>query len=883
VATAVQTRPPEAAAGIDAYDCFVSYARDPDEKLAEALRNGLAGLAKPWYRRRALRVFLDRRSLSASPELWPAILAALEHSRFFILVASPEAAARPWVDREVAWWREHRDPQSVLIADRGAKLRWDDRLGDFAADATIPPSLRGWLPAEPTWTDLSWARDGADLSLRNARFSDHVADLAAPVRGMRKDALVDEDIRQHRRALRLAWGAAGALLLLAVAAALAAIVAVSQRHQALVQRDRARAQALAALAEATRGSDPLTSLRDATRSLAIRSTPQAVRALRGTLALPLRRVFNTNEGITGLAFSPDGRWLAQGGRGGVSLHDLRTGRLVAGPADGPTFIANFAFDASGRTLATVGQVGSVNVMQLTHPGSRDRPRTLRFGSLADGTIAPDGRSVALRDQSGELVLRDLGSGRDVVLDRHARPFFALRFSADGRRLLGVGEQRLRIWSTAPAGGAVDIAAGHPLTARITSAGTVVGVDWNGTVTTWSADGAPLRRTHLALGPDPSVALSADGRLAAVGSGSKVAVWDLVAGGRRAIGSHPGGGITAVAFGPGERSLASVAQRDTLIRVWDLRTGPPAPTRGHDFFATFLTASADGLVAGAEGDSSALAVWPRAGASRRVFHGGAESILAVGFMPGGGQVLTVSDDGAARLVDAATGRRRLVRDRLGSADVAALSPDRRRVAVAVDGGPLRVWKLAGGSPVTLARHTHGIYRLSLSADGHVAAATGKRHVDVWSVRGGPPVRLPAPQPIELVDFARTGHALAAGAGAAPAGVYLWRRLDPRAGPVLLGRQEHFVDAVAFSPDGSGVASACDSGPVYLWTRDGSPGTALAAATAQSTTGLAFDPTGRTLLLSDGTLRVLACAACGPARRLIAEADSLARHGGLPAGP
>ena len=69
---------------------------------------GLQSLAKPWYRRRALRVFRDQTSLSASPELWSAIEAALAQARFFVLLASPEAAASRWVDQEVRWWRENR-------------------------------------------------------------------------------------------------------------------------------------------------------------------------------------------------------------------------------------------------------------------------------------------------------------------------------------------------------------------------------------------------------------------------------------------------------------------------------------------------------------------------------------------------------------------------------------------------------------------------------------------------------------------------------------------------------------------------------------------------------------------------------------------------------
>jgi WD40 repeat protein len=874
----VRPKRPGSAPGTDAYDCFLSYARDRDEGRAQAVRKGLAGLAKPWYRRRALRVFLDTASLSTSSELGGSIVDALGRSRFFILLASPAAARSPWVEREVAWWREHRDPHTFLIADCGADLNWDDRLGDFAADANVPPSLRGWFPAEPTWTDLSWTRGDHDLSLKNSRFSSHVADLAAPLRAMSKDALVDEDIRQHRRSLRLAWGAAAALLILTVAATVAAIVAVGQRREAVAQRDRARAGELAALAEASRSSNPLTSLRNATESLDIESTPEAVRALRRTLALPLRRVLNATERIDELQFSPDGRYLAQAARSGVGLWELRTGELVRPSRRGPTFTSDFSFDESGRRLASVGQIGSVNALQVADLKSRAGTQTVRFRNLSGGAISPDGRTVALTSWSGGLALNELRTDRTVVLDRRGVRHL-LEFSPDGRQLLAAGRRELEIWPTGGSGRSVAIRSGALLAARFTPAGEVVGVASDGAVTTWSPTGTPLRRNRIEIGPDPSVALSRDGRLVAVGSGSSVTVWDLVSGGRRVIGRHPGGGITAVAFGPGDRSLASASEGDALIRIWDLETAPPWPVRDGGFLALTYTVSPDGaLIAAAEDYGSAVAVWTRDGRSRRVFRGGDEVILAAAFTRDGRAILTVADDGSARLVDATTGRRSLVRSGLGRGYMAAISPDRRRVAVAVDGGPLRVWNLDGGPAVTLAPRTSGLYDLVFGAGGRVAAANGARQVRVWSVRGGPPVRLVAPEAIDQVEFAPSGDALAGGGGEAGAGVYLWQSIEPGARPLLLGRHLHFVNALAFSPDGSGVASAGDTDPLYLWPLDGGAGAAIAGGAGAG--AIAFDSTGRTLALGGDGLRVLSCKACGPPARLIAEAQRLQRRGGLP---
>src|SRR4051794_27616722 len=97
------------------YDAFLSYGHAASGRLAPAVQHALQSLGKPWYRRRALRVFRDRTSLTATPQLWSTIEAAMSSSRYFILLASPEAARSRWVDREAVWWREHRSAESLLV------------------------------------------------------------------------------------------------------------------------------------------------------------------------------------------------------------------------------------------------------------------------------------------------------------------------------------------------------------------------------------------------------------------------------------------------------------------------------------------------------------------------------------------------------------------------------------------------------------------------------------------------------------------------------------------------------------------------------------------------------------------------------------------------
>jgi MTH538 TIR-like domain (DUF1863) len=131
------------------YDAFISYSRRQDDWLAAALQGGLERFAKPWHRVRGLRVFRDKASLSASPELWGSIEAALRDSRWLIVLASPEAARSPWVDREVAWWLANKSADRILLVATAERLQWDKQAGDWAEDTPVPPSLRGAFREEP--------------------------------------------------------------------------------------------------------------------------------------------------------------------------------------------------------------------------------------------------------------------------------------------------------------------------------------------------------------------------------------------------------------------------------------------------------------------------------------------------------------------------------------------------------------------------------------------------------------------------------------------------------------------------------------------------------------------------------------------------------------
>lgn len=422
---------------VPAYDAFISYSHAKDRAVATALQRGLHTLGKPWYRMRALRVFRDDTSLSANPHLWAAIEQGLRDSRYFILMASPEAVASTWVRSEIAFWRRNHDPATFMIVVTDGRVAWDRDTGDFDWSRTtaLPrQELSNWFPGEPLWVELQGVRGDTLLSLRNVVFRAAVCRLAAPLHGVPPDELDSTDIRQHRLASRLRRAAVTALSVLLVLATVLGLVAAQQRAVALGQRDRAEreatialSRALAAEADVLAGRDPLLSVRVAVAAYRTSATPQAVAALMRTLDRHRHDIgfveYNSGstgteadafgEGIAGNALlSPDGRLLAVAARqtGEVRLRDIATNRLV------DTFRSEFGF--TGRPAIGIHFTADGSRLVTTHPNGVEvwdlasRTRVFSRDLTEVGQpwlVSPDGHKVGVTelDDHGRLVATHL--------------------------------------------------------------------------------------------------------------------------------------------------------------------------------------------------------------------------------------------------------------------------------------------------------------------------------------------------------------------------------------------------------------------------------------------------------------------------------------------
>jgi hypothetical protein len=295
------------------YAAFVSYSHSADGAFAPALQDGLQRLAKPWNQRRALEVLRDQTGLAVSPALWPSICAALDGSRWFVLLSSPDAAGSKWVGKEIERWVATKGSGSILPVLTDGAWVWNMETNDFdrGSSTAVHPSLYGIFPSQPLYLDMTWAKNEHHLTLRNAHFRDQVAALAAPMHGITKDDLEGVDVREQHRTQRTKQGAIGILIILLILAVTTSVIAFQQYTNAIHERDVAVSRQIAGQALELRATNPALAEQLAVAAYRLVPTAEARGSLLSIFTTPYAtRLTGHTNWVRSVAFSPDGHILA---------------------------------------------------------------------------------------------------------------------------------------------------------------------------------------------------------------------------------------------------------------------------------------------------------------------------------------------------------------------------------------------------------------------------------------------------------------------------------------------------------------------------------------------------------------------------------------------
>ncbi|MGW0517090.1 nSTAND1 domain-containing NTPase [Crossiella sp. NPDC003009] len=695
---------------------------------------------------------------------------------------------------------------------------------------------------------------------------------------------------EEQRGVRRLRTLVAALTVFVLIAALTGGIALVQRREALTSRDEATSRQVGEQAAGLLGSDPSLAGQLGLAAYQLAGTPAArgavlsafatayptrlhgggeqvdVVALRpdgGLLATggqdgvvqlwdatdgrrsePLRTLPNTGR-VTGLEFSPDGRWLALSGAGGVALWDVgvpvRARQLAA--LLPRTKVNQLEFSPDGTLLATAGSADAVTrLWSLRDPVAPQQISVLpgHTGEVFGLAFSPDGPTLATAGQDGVVLGWRLADPANPGASQHiltARgPVSAITYSQDGRRLV-VADETHGLWLAER--GAVRTVPAPDVLVR----GLAFGPDADRVVL--GANDGVLRVLDLVSGREiqrlrqpnrvRAIAFDRAGRLlASASSGGRSYLWhDPLA--------NPAGHQNEIdgVFAHQESSLlATTAVRAPEVRLW--RTDwsgllPLGTLTGHTDAVQHTAFSADGRRLATAARDRTVRLWdladPDHPAHLSTMDGYRETVGRVALSPDGS--LLASGDDAGDLVlwnisdPRAPKRLAILADDFRTVNAVAFSPDSRHLASGNTDRSIRLWDLSEpGNPRQQAKITgfrEAVTGVAFSLDGQLlAGASLDQSARLWRV--GEPAR-PVPLavitghrgPVHTATFSPDGRTLVTTGGEGTA--RLWDLADP-ANPQLhapLTSPDAPVTAV-FHTGGRRIALAVGGHTLRFWDTD-----------------------------------------------------------------
>jgi WD40 repeat protein len=764
------------------YKAFITYSH-ADLSVAAALQSGLHSFAKPWNQLRSVRVFRDQTNLSANPDLWSSIEAAILDSEYLLIMASPEAACSAWVPREIDTFLRSNSSDKVILILSGGELSWNTKEADFDWSATtaFPRLARKVFEHLPLYLDLRWARKDEHLSLRNPDFRAAVANLSSTLRGIPLDVLTGRDVLEHKKTMRLAWSAVSGLSILTLILGVVSIVAVRARIRAEEQTRIAIEQRNIALSRqlAVQSRTYLDEALDLASLLAVeaadtRDTVEARGALLDAVQRAPRLVTLLRAhaaAVTSVAFSSDGI-LASGGRDGdptIRLWSDNTFQPLITPIQAEKFrVEHLAYSPDGKTLASAGDGGVVRLWD----GKTGEPagHTLALSPpLIESLVFSSKGTLAVTGGSGGLSLWDVATGKSILPPIQAHPeewvnpgvasgsngVEGLAFSPDGGILAtGARDGTIRLWDSSTLKPILD-----PIETHTKSIG-IEGIE--------------------------SLAFSPDGRVLASVSSGVVQLWDPSTG-RSLTPPADVGGAKVVIYTPD--GLLVSAGTDGLLRIWDGSHLKPlgAPIPAHQAYVWSLAVNKNGLIAAAGIDGSIL-LWNLKAISpiALAWQPNSGRIEGLAFSPEG--MLASADSASIKLSNGTTGE--AAGPSLDNVEAASSLAFGAQGILAAGGnkGSIRLWDTGSRSLIGTAANIHK----SITVEGQ-----------------------PMEDIVSDVAFSPDGSILAS-SGFIDGSFRLWNGKNLAAlTDKAIDAEMGYLDSLAFSPDGAILAMSSEGGAIRLW--------------------------------------------------------------------
>jgi WD40 repeat protein len=359
----------------------------------------------------------------------------------------------------------------------------------------------------------------------------------------------------------------------------------------------------------------------------------------------------------------------------------------------------------------------------------------------------------------------------------------------------------------------------------------------------------------------AVAWSSDGAtLASASEDGTLRLWTRAGAPLASFVAHAGKAVLAVAFLPDGHAVASVGYDGTL-RLHDPHGQELRAFTAEDRRLVALAVAPDGAELAAGGSDGRVWLW-RADGSRTLVLADASwgQVSQLAFSPGGTRLAAAHETRGVALWDVATGTLTGEHPRAGGASRLAFAAAGDALYAAGTRGEVERWDLGTHQTATYAALDGPVTDLRVSRDPAALVVATERQLALWNPASDAWTLLLGHEgAVNRVAFVPGGRLLSAGADGS---LRRWSATAAVHGPP---RDESAAVIVAFSPDGTQLATGSEAGRVRVTTLDPEVETRRLEAGA-GIADLAYSPDGKRLVLASAEHLVAVDLGDGRQRRL-----------------
>jgi WD40 repeat protein len=693
---------------------FISYSH-ADKKAAEELQKvlddfHLSDALKEKYpdRPEVLReIFRDDTGLPAGSNLTKEIQKQLEQSNYLIVICSPNAAKSEWVNKEIDYFKTHREPTHIIpfIIDGVANAKSADEQECF------PDALK------------SLEARGANISTFS--FERAVIEVIAGALEIDVDDLWQRHVRAEEAKKRQLQEQRDNLLRVQS-------LFLAEKANALVEEGdsyTARLLALEALPKDLENPD---------RPYVIESEVALRKALQSNSA-----IFNGHKDkVISIALSTDGHTVASASfDGSIRLWDIRTGHTIQELPIKESSLSDISFSSDSQHIAyayTNNEDFSIyiwnlikNCHQCVLKGHQGVIRSISFSH--------DGLSLITASDDGTVRVWDVSKGkcRKILHDDGKFVISAVLSPNEGYMASASADNTIRIWDAAK-GVLIKKLEGH------TDVVTNVAFSGDGSMLASTSEDCTIRiwdtvtwqcvrclkghqRFVLSAAFSPNNLFLVSGSL-----DNTIRIWELEEG--RCLGVLNGhtNRVNKVLFHQ-EGHLVISASDDSTVRIWELWGDEPISVSLHDvsYFRSSSISTKGTLIAGVDGYSEICVKEKESGSILHKGIGHKDDVCDICFSPDDKYIASASYDKTIRIWEASTLEcKHVLKGHSNVVMSVSFSPDGKCIVSTSLDDTIRVWDVLTGLCVFVIDNKFQSASYFTTDGSHIVSNISDNRADIW---------------------------------------------------------------------------------------------------------------------------------------------------------